>query len=150
MSKKKSISLHKLHGTFQHSRHTAPNPVVSDVDTADDTQAPPRSLPAPVVKLGKVARKEWRRVSSLGEIDEADLGGLAAYCVAFQNWQQAQAIIEKEGPVINVPIVSKNTGEIIAYSCKRHPATIIAKDERQAMLQAAARIGLFLSDEEEE
>ena len=63
-------------------------------------------MPAPPAHLDRLARQEWKRMCTLLEsariLGEADRDALAAYCVVFTRWAQAERDIKKHGPVIKV------------------------------------------------
>lgn len=106
----------------------------------------PKFKGAPVCPtwLTAVAKTEWKRVVvELAELDllkSTDQAALAAYCQAYSRWRSAEKIVDAEGQMILEPIVNK-AGEIVGHKHKRHPATIIAKDERLSMLKAASLFG---------
>ena len=94
--------------------------------------------------LAPDAQTEWQRIlkelDGIGLLRSTDQSALAAYCQAFARWKTAEAIIDREGQTIQEPIVNKQ-GEICGHKTKRHPATIIAKDERTSMQKAASTFG---------
>jgi P27 family predicted phage terminase small subunit len=106
----------------------------------------PRFSGAPVCPpwLPVPAKTEWKRiVNQLAELDMlkgTDQSALAAYCVACARWMAAERIVSREGQTTNEPVLDK-TGNVIGNKVKRHPATIIAKDERASMLKAASLFG---------
>lgn len=92
----------------------------------------------------KEAKDEFKRVVEIvGEMElltATDQAALEAYCVSYARWRTAEAIVDAEGQTVNEPIVNK-AGDIVGHKIKRHPATIIAKDERLSMLRAASLFG---------
>ncbi len=90
------------------------------------------------------AKTEWKRtviqLAGLDMLKGTDQSALAAYCVACARWMAAEKIVTKEGQTIKEPVVDK-TGTVVGHKVKRHPATIIAKDERSSMLKAASLFG---------
>ncbi len=94
--------------------------------------------------LAKDAKREWKRVTAelahVGLLKSTDQAALAAYCVAYGRWQTAEAIVTAEGQTVREPIVSKD-GAVLGYKTKRHPATIIARDERHSMRASASLFG---------
>lgn len=90
------------------------------------------------------AKEEFKRiVGVLGDLElltAADQAALEAYCVSYARWKTAEAIVDAEGQTVMEPIVNK-AGDIVGHKIKRHPATIIAKDERLSMLKAASLFG---------
>jgi P27 family predicted phage terminase small subunit len=137
-NKAKSNERKRLEGTYRADRDKT-------LRAVPDGDAPLR-CPA---HLDTVARREWRRVTAEGSFNATDRAGLVAYCVAYSNWLAAQAIVQREGQTIGEPIVNRSTGNVTGHRVKRHPASVVAKDERAAMLQAAQRLGLFANVEAE-
>lgn len=94
--------------------------------------------------LAPDARAEWKRIAhELAELDllkSTDQAALAAYCVAYDRWQSAERIVTDQGQTISEPVVSKS-GDVVGHKIKRHPASIIARDERTSMLKAASLFG---------
>lgn len=94
--------------------------------------------------LPKVAKAEWRRVAAeleaLDMLRSVDTAALAAYCLAFARWRSAEEIVEREGQIHDEPILDKN-GTVVGHKKKRHPATTVAREERAAMIKAAALFG---------
>lgn len=70
----------------------------------DVTVAPLEKPPRPPANLGEVAKKEWRRMSkelcAHRRLAAIDLSALAAYCCAFELWQDAYGTILAEGSTI--------------------------------------------------
>lgn len=64
---------------------------------------PEAKIPACPKHLNKIARAEWKRVTTqlaiLGMIGEIDMAALAAYCAAWADFVHASKMIEKEGAV---------------------------------------------------
>lgn len=94
--------------------------------------------------LPDTAKAEWTRVvEQLAEIDMlrgTDQAALAAYCVSYGRWVAAEKIVNKEGQTVQQPVFDKH-GTLVGHKVIRHPATIIAKDERAALLKAASLFG---------
>ena len=90
------------------------------------------------------AKIEWARIvvelADIGLLKATDQSALSAYCQAYARWKSAEEIVDREGQTIKEPLTNK-AGEIVGYKIKRHPATIIAKDERLSMLKAASLFG---------
>ena len=68
---------------------------------------PPTGLPACPKELDRAARAEWRRVGSvleeMGVVTQVDGAALAAYCVLYSRWLQAESQIKKHGMLIRSP-----------------------------------------------
>ncbi len=98
--------------------------------------SPVTSVPRPPAFLAKDAKAEWRRVAPI-LIDErrtltvADLGTLAAYCLAIGQTVEASVIIAREG----LTYLSK-TGP------KKHPAVAIRNDAMTQARLLAGELGL--------
>ncbi len=94
--------------------------------------------------ITQTAKTEWKRIvkelESLDLLRAVDSSALASYCQAFARWRSAEEIVDAEGQTVQEPVMSK-AGEVVGMKTKRHPATIIAKDERAAMHRAAALFG---------
>jgi P27 family predicted phage terminase small subunit len=69
-----------------------------------------------------------------------DTAALASYCQSYARWVSAEKIVDTEGQTIREPIVNK-AGQVVAYKTRRHPATIITKDEKTSMHRAASLFG---------
>lgn len=57
--------------------------------------------------LNSVAKKEWKRVAAelepLGLLTIIDMAALAAYCVAYSRWVEAEDMIRKHGMLVKSP-----------------------------------------------
>jgi P27 family predicted phage terminase small subunit len=97
--------------------------------------------------LTKIAKEEWTRIvhelADLGLLRSTDQSALAAYCLSYARWRSAELIVEEEGQVVKEPITSGKDEDkvVLGYKHKRHPATIIAKDEKMAMSKLASLFG---------
>lgn len=64
----------------------------------------PDKVPRAPHHLDKIAQKEWRRMAKelypIGLLTNIDLTALAAYCVSFSTWMNAQQQIQKHGVLI--------------------------------------------------
>lgn len=69
--------------------------------------APPVTIPACPEFLDDVARGEWSRTATLlaemGLLTAADRTALAAYCVAYSRWVEAEAQVKKYGTIVKSP-----------------------------------------------
>jgi P27 family predicted phage terminase small subunit len=94
--------------------------------------------------IPKDAKAEWKRIvaelEGLNILKSTDQAVLAAYTVAYGRWKSAEAIIDKEGQTVQEPITNK-AGDVVGYKTRRHPATLIAKDERASMQRLASSFG---------
>jgi len=68
--------------------------------------------PAPVMPkcpthLNAAAKREWKRVSidlePLGLLTKIDMAALAAYCMAYSRWVEAENMIRKHGMLVKSP-----------------------------------------------
>jgi P27 family predicted phage terminase small subunit len=95
--------------------------------------------------LNLEARREWRRAAKLLKdqrvVTAADRGALAAYCVSYARWQQAERILDEGGLSQTVPIVSKK-GDVIGEKQVARPEVMIAQQYQRLMMGAAARLGM--------
>jgi P27 family predicted phage terminase small subunit len=73
----------------------------------EDEPKPPVEIPDPPDHLDEVARKEWIRItgllSQLRLISQLDMAGIAAYCVAFSRWADAERKVAKHGIIVMSP-----------------------------------------------
>ena len=80
--------IHQLHG----------NP--SGKTFRKDEPAPPVKIPKPPIKLGKIARRQWKYIvpllEELGVLAAIDGAALAAYCQTFQQWSDLEAIVVED------------------------------------------------------
>ena len=86
MSEPISIDAHRKRGTFHNHRHAdTPAALAEEPKPEQPKSRMPR--PPPGV-LGKVGRKEWRRVvkqhEHSGMFSDRDIAGLTQYCLLFQ------------------------------------------------------------------
>lgn len=67
----------------------------------------PSGVPKCPPHLDKVAKQEWRRISSelvaLGLLTSVDRAALAGYCAAWSRWVDADSNVQKFGAVIKSP-----------------------------------------------
>lgn len=68
---------------------------------------PPEGVPDAPSFLDAEARAEWDRTSevlaAMGLLTQADRSALAAYCVAYSRWVQAEAQVAKFGTIVKSP-----------------------------------------------
>lgn len=81
------------------------NPGKRPLNAAEPMPAP--KIPNPPDHVKGEARKEWFRISKqlheLGLLTEIDRAALAAYCVAWGRWVEAEEQLAKYGTVIKSP-----------------------------------------------
>ena len=98
----------------------------------------PMELPQPPLPLSRLARKEWERIGELllrlRVLTEADLVALAAYCVVFARWQEAENDIRARGVMVAPKPGSKNLIQ--------NPLLSVANKSLQQMLRLLAEFGL--------
>jgi len=62
---------------------------------------PEPTIPPCPAHLGKDARKEWKRITpeleKLGILTQIDMAGLAAYCVCYGRWVEAERMLKRHG-----------------------------------------------------
>ena len=90
--------------------------------------------PKPPAILSAVARKWWREIVNLYDFDEQPECHLvlSSALQSFDRWQEAKAIVDREGIVLN-----ERFGQP-----KQHPATIVERDSKMAMIRAFKALGL--------
>lgn len=99
--------------------------------------------------LSTEAKAEWRRIvpalEQLGLVTKVDRTALAAYCQAHAELADATKLLDKEGRVVEEPIVQRcrEMGEtvesVIGFKKKLHPAVRLQRD-------AFARVKAFLGE----
>jgi P27 family predicted phage terminase small subunit len=86
--------------------------------------------------LDGAALDEWNRliplIEAMGILSKGDGEALAAYCRAFAEAREAEAILKREGL-----IVTGSTG-----SLKAHPASTIAREARAQCVRVLCEFGL--------
>jgi P27 family predicted phage terminase small subunit len=127
MNPKKPTSLKLLHGTFRKDR-------------APKSEPQPRGAAVCPSWLDATAKQEWKRVAPelarLGLLTKLDSTALAAYCVSFSTWKQAQANMATNGLLITT---ARGTQQ-------KNPAVSIAADSLKLMKGYLALFGLSPSD----
>jgi P27 family predicted phage terminase small subunit len=134
-ARRKPASLKLLHGTGR------PRTGGSRVSVTSSTPRRPSWL-------NKEARRVWEHI--VEHLDKNDLlkstdaYTLSAFCVSAARWQSAERVIDSEGQFIKEPIVNRSTGNVTGCKTVKHPAVIVARQERESMLKFAALFGLDL------
>lgn len=63
--------------------------------------------PTPPKHLNNIAKKEWKRVAKelepLGLLTTIDMAALAAYCMAYSRWVEAEDMIRQHGMLVKSP-----------------------------------------------
>jgi len=89
--KPKPKATHILQGTFRADRH-------------GDTPDFPLRAPSPPDHLDAIAKKEWKRVVKIllaaRVLTQADRSALAAYCVIYSRWVEAEKKVLEYGAVL--------------------------------------------------
>jgi P27 family predicted phage terminase small subunit len=103
----------------------------------DNEPEPPREIPDPPDHLDEAAQKEWIRItellSQLGLIAQLDMAGIAAYCVAFSRWADAERKVAKHGIIVMSP--DKKFPMKSPYLC-------VAESAMEAMRKLLSEFGL--------
>jgi P27 family predicted phage terminase small subunit len=90
--------------------------------------------------LDQTAKKEFKRIckelEAVGMLTACDQGALAAYCVTYSRWVEAERQVSLHGITISEPITNK-ASEVIGQKVRRNPANIVASD----CLRTLARYG---------
>jgi P27 family predicted phage terminase small subunit len=100
--------------------------------------------------LTGIARKEWDEIAPqldrMGVLYRIDGKALAAYCVCYARWRQAEKIIDRLGPQVEEPVLARigTTDDltVVGTRYKRNPATIIAKDMMHEMRAFLIEFGM--------
>jgi len=95
-------------------------------------KTPTSSVPAAPSHLSAKAKAWWRKICSEWILDDPGLLTLQSGLEAFDRMVEAQEILRQDGPV-----VSDRFGQR-----KQHPATLIERDSRSAMLSALKQLHL--------
>jgi P27 family predicted phage terminase small subunit len=123
-SNRKSTRLHVLHGTGRPSRQNKGQP------------QPTPGKPSCPRWLSPSARAEWRRVAPeldrMGLLTILDRAALAAYCTAYARWQEANAVLAREGMVIPG----------WRGALRKHPCVTIMRAAEATMRGFAVELGL--------
>jgi P27 family predicted phage terminase small subunit len=91
-----------------------------------------KSTVNPPTRLSREARVIWQKVLDAWQMDSAGMEILSVGLEAFDRMRQAQRILKRDG------IVTKDRfGQM-----KAHPATLIERDSRAAMLKSFASLHL--------
>lgn len=89
--------------------------------------------PKPPAQLSDVARKWWRKITEEFVFETPDAFLILETAMeCFDRQRAAREIIDKEGPIILDRFGQK----------KQHPATIVERDAKMAMLRAFRQLGL--------
>ncbi len=95
-------------------------------------------LPQPPLPLSSNARREWVRTGGMllrtGILTELDLSALAAYCVVYGRWVEAEGDVRRRGVMVPAKPRSKNLVQ--------NPFLAIANKALQQMLRLLAEFGL--------
>ncbi len=93
-------------------------------------------LPPCPAHLTKSARAEWRRMGkellALGVLTTVDRAALAAYCVAYARWAEAEKQVEKLGTIVKTA-----NGNLI-----QNPYLAVANRAMEQMTRLASEFGM--------
>jgi P27 family predicted phage terminase small subunit len=107
-------------------------------------------IPACPKWLTGIARQEWEEITPqldrMGVLYRTDGKALAAYCVCYARWRQAELRVAKEGQVVEEPVLARigttDNLTVVGHRLKRHPATIIAKEMAHEMRAFLIEFGM--------
>ena len=89
--------------------------------------------PKPPAHLSDAAKKWWRKITAEFLFDTPDsVMVLELVMECFDRQRAARELVDKEGPIILDRFGQK----------KQHPATIVERDAKMAMLRALRQLGL--------
>lgn len=91
-------------------------------------------IPRTPKNLSGEARRIWRKINENWILDEAALVILESALESFDRMREAQAILKKDGIVIKDRFDQE----------KQHPASLIERDAKSAMLRALKSLNLDL------
>lgn len=110
------------------------------------TPQPERGLPSCPYYLHGRARAAWNVWRVELEAMQLDAAGdammLEAACVNFQTAVRAHLKIEEQGEVINEPITSRDTGQIIGYRSKKNPWVAVREHAHRLLLSFCSEFGV--------
>jgi P27 family predicted phage terminase small subunit len=106
---------------------------------------PPPGRPVCPSWLPAEAKAEFERVvpilADMGLLASADQAVLIGYCVSIAELEQATRQLEKDGRVIDVPIVNKS-GDIVGHRMRPHPLLTFQRDALGRLKALAPELGL--------
>lgn len=113
----------------------------------------PKPIPTngiePPEDLSQEALVVWHRLADqlerAGVLTEWDIENYADYCEAVVSAREAQAHLDEEGEVIDVPIHNRE-GVVMNYKQSINPWWRIRREAGKAMMDGAARFGLTPAD----
>jgi P27 family predicted phage terminase small subunit len=98
---------------------------------------PPAAIPQCPDFLSPIARTEWQRIteqlSALGLVSELDRAALAAYCVAYGRWVEAEERLRQFGPIYKSP----KTGQLT-----QNPFLRVANNAMAQMCRLLVEFGM--------
>jgi P27 family predicted phage terminase small subunit len=128
-------ALRKLSGSNLH-RLNANEPRYRKVDA--ETDAPSW--------LDAFGKEEWDRLAPelalLGTLNKGSLVAFASYCASVSQLRHAELYLAEHGLMIQEPIVSKKTGEIVDYISKASPAVSICNAAKTQIRAFAVEFGI--------
>src|ERR1035441_4589316 len=87
----------------------------------------------------------------MGVLYRTDSKALAAYCVCYARWRQAELRVAKEGQVVEEPVLARiGTSDdltVVGHRLKHHPATIITREMAHEMRAFLIEFGMTRSEE---
>ena len=109
-----------------------------------DEPKPSLGMPDPPPFLLPDARFLWDELAPelvrMNVLTKVDGKALAAACMAYARWLQAERDIDKYGILVETPIVSKKTNEIVGHVLKKNPACTAAHN---SLCQVRSFFALF-------
>lgn len=110
---------------------------------------PAQGEPVMPAGLSPLAQQEWRAIlpdlTLLGVLARIDGKALAAYCMAWSRWMQAEAEVERLGLIIEEPIIGRDQdGESyeIGTRYKRNPAIGVGHEAMKIMKSFLIEFGM--------
>lgn len=109
-----------------------------------------RGLPCPANLKGGLAREQWRiwaqQLAVMGQDRVADAPLLAAACMHYQTLIEANNHIQEFGAIIDQPILSRDTGEIVGHKQARNLWVPIRSDASKNLASICSRFGFNPAD----
>jgi P27 family predicted phage terminase small subunit len=97
------------------------------------------------IETNATAKAEWDAIipqlEQMGVLAKIDRAALAAYCMCYARWIQAEGEVTVRGLLVEEPIINSE-GELVGTKVKKNPAVTIAKDEKSQMRAFLALFGM--------
>jgi P27 family predicted phage terminase small subunit len=110
---------------------------------------PAMGEPQRPVGMSTAAIKEWKAIvpelARLGVLTKIDGKALAAYCMAWARWMEAEKKVVEFGILVEEPIIQRDHdgySEIVGTRYKRNPAVSISNEAQKIMKAFLVEFGM--------